>query len=171
MRHEHLIRRLKKLPHKEFLMHGSGRRVRSQRVMPKKPRVVFRNSPELFRKRVYATPVIEIALLYAVIKSDHSAWDWCFIRKDGEIQLYCRVKKEPLVVRNGYIHILSRAEFRKKKVGVIFSSDHPVSVAQTIRVSARIIGWLMKEVHFVRQVPETDELINNLPFRRVRRAV
>lgn len=169
---KYFIRRLQKIPHKDFLLHGSSTRLRSGRVMPKKPQIVFRNSPELFKKRVYATPVIPIALLYAVIHQNHSVWDWCFMRQEGKLNLYCRVKKSPLVVGRGYIHVLPRAGFENKRTGVTFRSRQSAQATEVIRVPPRIFDWLMKngEFHLVRRFPEPGEILWQRPFRRVSRA-
>jgi hypothetical protein len=172
MRPKYVIRRLEKIPHQDFLMHGSHRRLHSPFLMPKKPKTTFRLSAALLKKRVYATPIIAVALLYATLQGDDSAWDWCFMRKDGELGLYCRVKKEPLIFMPGYIHIMPKKGFQNRGSGVVFSSRHRARVVERIRIPGRVITWLIeqKEVHFVRRVPETDESLCNPKFRRVSRA-
>lgn len=171
MRYKYVIHRLQKISHRDFLMHGSDRRLRSPFLMPKKPKTTFRLSSALLKKRVYATPIITVALLYATLQGDDSVWDWCFMRKDGELRLYCRAKKGSLIFRPGYIHILPKKGFQNRGTGTVFSSRHRARVVERIRIPGRVIMWLIeqKEVHCVRNVPKTDEPISNVPFRRVSR--
>lgn len=155
LRYERIVKLLARIPHDAFLMHGSVRRPRYGAIVPKKPRIVFPNKPELTRKRVYATAAIPVALLYATIDLPSVRWDWRFIRDGKSLYLYCRIR-EGVSLADGYIHIVRKTGFEELQRRIIYSSRKRVRLHQTIRVPAGILPWMLERgnVRIVREYPD-----------------
>ena len=155
LRYERLVKLLARIPHDDFLMHGSVRRPRYGAIVPKQPRIVFPNKPELTRKRVYATAAIPVALLYATINLPSVRWDWRFIRDGRSLYLYCRFREEVLLT-DGYIHIVRKAGFEELQKRIIYSSRKRAPLHRTIRIPAGILPWLVERgnVRLVREYPD-----------------
>lgn len=155
LRYERIVKLLARIPHDAFLMHGSVRRPRYGAIVPKKPRIVFPNKPELTRKRVYATAAIPVALLYATINLPSVRWDWRFIRDGKSLYLYCRIREEASIA-NGYIHVVRKAGFEELQRRIIYSSRQRVRLHRTIRVPAGILPWMLDRgnVRIVREYPD-----------------
>jgi hypothetical protein len=155
LRYERLVNLLARISHDDFLMHGSVRRPRYGVLVPKQPRIVFPNKPELTRKRVYATAVIPVALLYATINLPSAHWDWRFIRDGRSLCLYCRIRGE-VTLTDGYIHIVRKIGFDELHKMVIYSSRRRVRLHRTIRVPAGVLPWMLEcgNVRLVREYPD-----------------
>ncbi len=155
LRYERLVKLLARIPHDAFLLHGSVRRPRYGTIFPKQPRIIFPNNRDLTRRRVYATSVIPIALLYATIDLPSIRWDWRLIREGKSLYLYCRIREEASLV-NGYIHVVRKAGFEELRRKTIYSSRKRVRLHQTIRVPAGILSWMLQRgnVRIVREYPD-----------------
>lgn len=159
MEYERLMARLARIPHDRFVLHGGPCRPRHGYLVPCHPRVGFRKRLELDKKRVYATTVIAVAMLYAVIDAPSAAWDWQFLRVGGEYHLYCRIRGE-FSLRNGYIHVLPRKQFADLRTWLICAARERVRPVQTLRVPAGIVPWMVfeKTLKLVTEYPEADRI-------------
>lgn len=157
-RYERLMKRLESISHDQFVMHGTTKRLRHGALIPRKQWIKFPNKPELCRKRVYATTVIDIAVIYAVVDIPSALWDWRLMRVNGEYGLYCRMKQEASLC-SGFIHVLPRRQFKTLQKRFIYSSRQRVRPVQTIRIPDGVLPWLLtknKFVKFVWEYPPDD---------------
>lgn len=155
LRYERLVKQLARIPHDTFLMHGSVRRPHYGTLFPKQPRIIFPNNRDLTRRRVYATSVVPIAILYATIDLPSVRWDWRLIRDGKSLYLYCRIR-EAASLTDGYVHIVRRTGFEELRRRTFYSSRRRVRLHQTIRVPAGILPWMLERgnVRIVREYPD-----------------
>lgn len=156
-KYERLERRLARISHKKYLMHGSTKRKPLCALTPQKQYIIFPNRPELTRTRVYATAYVPIALMYAVIGLPSEWWDWRLMKTNGQWIMYCRIHCQ-IPVRNGYIHIIPRKPFKELGSPLIYSSSRRVPSIERIRVPAGTLAWLLDEgmVKIVEKYPERE---------------
>ncbi len=155
--YERLGRRLARISHKEYLMHGSTKRKPLHGLTPQKQRIIFPNRPQLTRTRVYATAYIPIALVYAIIRLPSEYWDWQLIKTDGNWIMYCRMRCD-VPVCHGYVYIVPRKSFKELGGPLICSSFRRVSSIRRVRVPASTLRWLIDQgtVRIVDAYPERE---------------
>ena len=136
-----LFRRLERISHKDFVLHGSPRR--RALLVPRKP-VLTSSNKNLLKRAVYATSVVHVGLFYAVIAGDPR---WRYFLKEKEFRLL--VPEEGLDACRGYLHVCHRSSFTKHPL--VSYSRRPVRVAQTIRVHPHMLSYLAKrgQIKFV----------------------
>ncbi len=129
---ERLIRRIERIPHKEFVLHGSTRRRRL--LIPRKPTLTT-NNKELRRRAIYATSFVHIAILYAVV-ADDPRWK-CSLKKSMRVL----VPKDGLPVVSGYVHVCDRSLFTKNPY--VSAATRPIRVKSVIKIDYRVLKHLL----------------------------
>ena len=146
-----VLRIIRSIPHQHFVLHGSL--IRSNTLLPNKPKLKFKKHRKLNKKGVYATAVINIAVMYA---SMENRMKWKFIRKGGEIHVLHEKKdgeeKPILNLYDGYIHVCRREIFGKAGALILFSK-RPAKVVRTFKISHEIFLYLWNK-KAVKIVPE-----------------
>ncbi len=130
-----ILKRIEKISHKKFVIHGSI--TKRSVLIPKKPLPSARVKT-FHQKAVYATSVVEIAILYAVIHGDPR---WKYIPKEG----FCVIVPEGgYKLCEGYIHVCLRKDF---KGGPLASfSKKPVVPTDVIKVHPDMLT-ILKETN------------------------
>ncbi len=126
-----MLERIHKISHEKFVIHGSTSKRKV--LVPRRPNPIAR-SKELRRKAVYATSVVEVAIIYAVIHGDPR---WRYI-KGGEVVLY--FPEEGYKLREGYIHVCRREEFKGNPL--VLSSNRQVRPVEIIKVHPAMLEEL-----------------------------
>jgi hypothetical protein len=93
-----MVRKIKRIPHEHYLMHGSQRM--SRVLVPKKPQPTSSNIRHR-RRAVYATALIPVAVLYALAIHD---LQWQF--KSYKTVSVVAPKDGFESYRHGFIHIV-----------------------------------------------------------------
>lgn len=106
MQYDQLYRRLLEIPADQFVMHGSPHRLDT--VEPHQ--AVFEGRPELSRYGVYATQVIEVAVLYAVIHEKRDLWGYAHLPLSDFMEVHVPSGFQP---RSGFIHVLPKQAFER----------------------------------------------------------
>jgi len=127
-----VLRRIRKIPHEEYVIHGSLER--STILSPRRPPQNARN-PKLRQKAVYATSVVAIAVFYATICDEIPLWRY---RRGGKMILFAPRGEISFV--DGYIHVCRRISFKGN--ALISSSRQAVRPVETIRVPAETVQIL-----------------------------
>lgn len=126
-----MLERIHKISHEKFVIHGSTSKRKV--LVPKRPDPTARNK-DLHRKAVYATSVVEVAIMYAVIHGDPK---WRYF-KGGEFVLY--FPEEGYKLREGYIHVCRKEEFEGNPL--VLSSSRPVRPVEIIKVHPAMLEEL-----------------------------
>ncbi len=104
---------------------------------------------------VYATAVVEGAILEAIVATPKDQWSWAVIGRHVTVSSYLESERLSLNAI-GYIHILSPRGFRtdickypfvytRSVHGVIFARRMPIRPLVILRVTASLLSDLMKE--------------------------
>lgn len=138
-----VLRSIRKIRHEKFVLHGSL--VKSNTLLPRRPKLKGFKSKRKTRgikeRGVYATRLVEVAVLYASLPYD---LQWQPIRRERYIRVGF-VGKE-IQVREGYIHVCRATSFDGR--GLITRSKKAVKVVRTFRlpIDAFLYLWDRQDI-------------------------
>jgi len=134
---ERVLRSIRNIRHEKFVLHGSP--VRSNTLLPRRPKLGgfsnHRKTRGIKETGVYATRLVEVAVLYASLPYD---LQWQVIRRERYIRV--RFAGEEIRIRHGYIHVCRQTSFDGR--GVITRSGRAVKVVRTFRVPPEVFLYL-----------------------------
>lgn len=154
MTNEEIYQYLQNIDHRKFVLHGS------KHALPTiEPRQAFHASgiEEMNLCAVYATQLIEIGLLYAVIRDKEWGWTTYFDHISQLRMAYAlpagKADLEDLQLSRGYIHVLPCNGFTYLKPGVICFNYDCVTANHILEIKPSILSYLCERegVRFFRQ--------------------
>jgi hypothetical protein len=138
-----ILQSIRGIPHKRFVLHGS--QTRSNVLLPNRPKLhSFKNKRKvrgLQEKAVYATTVLEVAIIYATLPHDTQ---WKFVRKGRYFHI--RWREEVVTAHAGYIHVCLRTHFGRGALTT--RSKKAVKVVRTYRIQPEELVYLWQKKAF-----------------------
>lgn len=134
------------LSENQFVLHGSPNQW--ELLIPQPPDQGHLIS-EYNRLAVYGTCVVEIAILYAVIRAPSSDWGWRLVEDSWHPHILV-VGPGRLPVSSGYVHIAKRSAFADFVLeGLTCLAYTPVSIERTILIYPHILELLIDQRRIV----------------------
>lgn len=133
---------LDSLSEEEFVLHGSPD---SHRYLVPSAPDQGHLIPEYNRMAVYGTGLVEIAVLYALIRTSSLDWGWRFV--DDPFHPYILVVgPERLYIDTGYIHLVKRPAFTDCVLGgLTYLAYSKVKAEQEVPVYADMLENLIEQ--------------------------
>lgn len=153
------------LSEEEFVLHGS--RERHTYLIPQDPDQGHL-IPEYDRVAVYGTCVVEIAVLYAMIRTSSQDWGWRLI-DNGFTPHILVVGPARLHISSGYVHVVPRPAFTDFVLeGLACLAYRPVRPKEAIRVYPDLLELLVALKRI--RVQSYEEYLQENPSDSPRRA-
>jgi len=142
MRGNTLFSHLERLPHEQFVLHGSPLNLHC--IEPKQ--AIFEEHRDLNEYGIYATTIVEIALLYALVNEDKRNWGWREMVRDGK-PILGLVVPEGFTPSPGYVHVLSRRGFHDIEAfpGIHIAYGDPKTPVETLTVDVEVLEDLQRD--------------------------
>lgn len=135
-----VLRSIHKISHKHFVLHGSL--TRSNTILARKPSLdTWRNTRKakgIREKGVYATRLVDLAVLYATLPNDTM---WRRVKKGRYIRIL--YQKPELILFRGFIHVCRADSFDKR--ALITVSKRSVKVVRTFRITPEVFMYLWEK--------------------------